>query len=203
MAGVADVLKSLARVLGRAGIRWYLFGAQAVIFHGRVRQSADVDVTVQLGRLTPSALLERLQKGGFRLLVDDDAAEFIARTRVIPVEHVRSHIPVDIVLAGPGLEEEILDRAKDVNVAGAAVPVVSAEDLILLKLLAGRTKDLEDVRGIIERQGKRLDVNGLRDRVKDVERMLDQSDLSPLLAGLLKERKSPPARRTAKRTRRR
>lgn len=172
-------------MFGREKLRWYLFGAQAVIVHGHVRQSADVDVTVELGSMKPAALLKRLEAFGFKLLIDEAPARFIAETRVIPVEHLRTHIPVDVVIAGPGLEQDILARVHRIKVAGANVPVVSPEDLIVLKLLAGRSRDLDDVRGVITRQGDKLDVAAVRERVGAVEALLDQSDLTPILEELL------------------
>lgn len=42
---VADLLAALAGALGELGVRWYLFGAQAVLIHGRPRLTDDVDVT--------------------------------------------------------------------------------------------------------------------------------------------------------------
>jgi hypothetical protein len=53
---VAELLRELAAIFGGAGVRWYLFGAQAAILHGAARLSADVDVTVDLpeGALAPS-----------------------------------------------------------------------------------------------------------------------------------------------------
>ena len=42
----AELLADLAAVLRRRRVRWYLFGAQAVVVHGRPRLTDDVDVTV-------------------------------------------------------------------------------------------------------------------------------------------------------------
>jgi predicted nucleotidyltransferase len=53
------------------------------------------------------------------------------------------------VLAGPGLEEQFLARAVLVDIGGVRVPVMSPEDLVVTKILAGRPKDIEDVRGIL------------------------------------------------------
>ena len=42
------MLAAAAQVLSGWGIRWYVFGAQAVVVWGRPRLTADVDITVQL-----------------------------------------------------------------------------------------------------------------------------------------------------------
>ena len=67
--------------------------------------------------------------------------------------HVPSGFPLDLVLASPGLDEEFLARARWLDLGGVEAPVVSVEDLVVMKVLAGRRKDLEDVRGVLAAQG--------------------------------------------------
>ena len=178
-AGVPELLADLARALnGRCD--WFVFGAQAVQVWGVPRLSVDVDVTVRLGSLTVKELVSALEPAGFFLRVADDD-DFVARTRVLPFVHRPSRIPVDVVLAGPGPEDEFLDRARTIEVGGVAVPVISPEDLVVTKLLAGRPKDLEDVRGILRSLGSRLDLGRVREVLALLEVALDQSDLVPLL----------------------
>jgi hypothetical protein len=181
----AELLKDLARVLKSIQLRWYLFDAQAVIVHGFVRQTADVDVTVEVSPDQLPGLLARLDSGGFQLRVRDRVEDFVARTRVLPLLHRRTRLAMDLVLAGLGPEEGFLDRAIEVPVAGTPVPVISAEDLIVVKILAGRAKDLEDVRGILLRKGEDIELAVVRARLRELEQLLDQSDLLPALEGVL------------------
>jgi hypothetical protein len=46
--------------------------------------------------------------------------------------------PLDVVLAGPGLEELFLARAESREIGGVLVPVATGEDLVAMKVLAGR-----------------------------------------------------------------
>lgn len=48
---VTALLADLGKALAALRLRWYLFGAQAVIVHGAGRLTADVDVTLDLGRI--------------------------------------------------------------------------------------------------------------------------------------------------------
>ena len=43
---IGEVLAALGTCFDSLGVRWYLFGAQAAIFHGVARLTADVDITV-------------------------------------------------------------------------------------------------------------------------------------------------------------
>ena len=52
-SAVADLLADLAGALDPLPVRWYLFGAQAAIFHGAARMTADVDVTEEARAVDP------------------------------------------------------------------------------------------------------------------------------------------------------
>jgi len=158
---------------------WYLFGAQAVQVWGLPRLTADVDVTVRLRGENPSRFVAAMKTAGFDLRVAD-VDDFIRRPRVLPFVHRDSQIPLDVVLAGPGLEEEFLERARSVDLGGVTVPVISPEDLLVTKILAGRPKDLEDVHGILRERLGELDLSRVRRVLTLLEDALTQSDLKPL-----------------------
>jgi hypothetical protein len=182
---IAELLSQLGRALGELGVRWYLFGAQAAILHGAARLTADVDVTVHAGSRSTSDLASGLARAGFELRVQDIAG-FVESTRVLPLVHTATRIPVDVVLAGPGLEEMFLARVESIAIgAETVVPVVSAEDLIAMKVLAGRAKDLADVAAVVRARGPRLDVARVRETLDLLERALNRSDLIPELDRIL------------------
>jgi hypothetical protein len=53
------------------GVDWYVFGAQAALVYGAARVTADIDVTVRLGKITPLRLAAALKSRGFALRVAD------------------------------------------------------------------------------------------------------------------------------------
>src|SRR6266567_6226090 len=124
---LGEVLAALSEALGRAGARWYLFGAQAGILYGVPRLTADVDATAEFPLDRAEELAGLLQRAGFEVRVAD-LDDFVARTRVIPLTHSPTAIPVDLVLAGAGLEEEFLSRARLIDVDGVSVPVIAPDD---------------------------------------------------------------------------
>lgn len=172
---VAELLAELGRAFAALGLRWFLFGAQAAVLHGVARLTADVDVTVELGAHSSAALVDALTRAGFDLRIPD-VAGFVEATRVLPFVHRRSRMPVDVVLAGPGLEEQFLARAEEREIGGARIPVASAEDLVAMKVLAGRGRDLEDVEAIV-RIRPDLDLSRIRSVLRLLEMALDRGDL--------------------------
>lgn len=176
---VTDLLEDLVAGLDAVRAHWYLAGAQAAIIHGAARLTADVDVTVLLPPdTTPSALAGALESHGFVGRFGD--AAFLARTRVLPLLHTRSEVPLDVVIGGPGLEEVFLQRRRMHALDDVQVPVASAEDVVIMKVLAGRHKDIDDIHAVVAAQRQRFDVDYVRRTLAALEQALGQSDLRPV-----------------------
>lgn len=126
-----------------------------------------------------------MRDAGFTMRVQDPA-RFAAEMRVLPFLHEASRIPLDAILAGPGPEEEFLARARVVTIEGVSVPVISPEDLVVTKILAGRPKDLEDVQGILHQAGASFESKKVRTLLASLEAALDRSDLQPLFEAQVK-----------------
>jgi hypothetical protein len=95
-------------------------------------------------------------------------------------------MPVDVVLAGPGIEAEFLDGAVERTVEGVTVPVARAEDLVVMKILAGRPTDLEDVVAVLAANEGHFDEARSRNLLSLLEEALDQSDLLPSFENALR-----------------
>jgi hypothetical protein len=172
----AEVYAALRRAFAPLGLRWYVFGAQAAILYGAARFTEDIDVTVDVGALETSVLVAALEREGFAPRIHDKA--FIAQTRVVPIVYAATNTPIDIVLAGPGIEELFFEGARQIEVEGEVVPVASPEDLVVMKVLSGRPKDLEDVVSVLAAQ-EQFDEERARWLIGLLEQALDQSDLMP------------------------
>ena len=183
---VGDAAAALVVVFERGGVRWYVFGAQAVVLHGVARTTQDIDVTVLVPAAGATVLAQDLAAGGFVHRFPDRSAELIAIAAVIPMTHATSGVDVDIVLAGSGLEELACSAAESRLLDGVRVPVVTVSHLAVMKVLAGRPKDLEDVRGLLAAGG--VDRAEVLDLLGQLEEALGQSDLVPLFEELGRRR---------------
>jgi hypothetical protein len=189
-APLVALLADFQRVCAQLKVGWYLFGAQAALLYGSPRLTADADLTVQLGRVPIEKLVDGLTQNGFELRVQDPA--FVRTTRVLPVLHCKSGFPADVVLGGPGLEETFLARASIRDVHGVQVPVAAAEDLIVMKVLAGRRKDEDDIVAVLSAQRGHLDLALIRRTLRDLTEALAQDDLLPMFERLLDEASEDP-----------
>jgi hypothetical protein len=169
-----------------------VFGAQAVVVYGVPRLSADVDITLALTPDDPEGFARDMQATGFALRVLDP--DFVRRTRVMPFVHVPTGMPLDVVLAGSGLEDEFLDRAVATEIGPAHVPFIDVGDLIITKVLAGRPKDVDDVRALWRLHGQRIDSARIRRTLRLLERRLEATCYRASIASLVSSNCAGPSR---------
>jgi len=179
-----ELLIALKKVLGPRRIRWYLFGAQAALIYGSARMTMDVDVTISLAHERVRPLVAALLGRGFASRTDDLEA-FFTRSRVIPLAHKKTRMPLDLVVARDSLEATFLDRARPIDIGGVRVPVISPEDLVVAKLFAGRPRDLGDVRSVLGAMGDSMDLRYVRALLGQLDEAEDRADLLPTLERLL------------------
>lgn len=174
MSALGDCLKAVAAVFAANELDWYVFGAQAVVVRGSPRATQDVDITVALHGLAAEDLEQALVAAGFRHRYPDLAEELLRDGSVFTL-FGPGGMDVDVVLAGSGLEALAMTRATPAFIDGVEVPVASATDLVVMKVLAGRGKDLDDVRALLG--GGEVDLIEARDVLEQFEQALGQSDL--------------------------
>ena len=170
-AAAAEVL----HLLDEHGIPACLVGALAVHRWGEPRATADVDLTV----LAPYGEEDRVLDLLFgRFAPRRTDARALALSHRVALVHGSAGVPVDVALAAFGFEIEALDRASPwLIVPGVTVRTCSAEDLILYKLVAARTRDLVDVESIVRRQHNRLDVERIRRWGRELAALKDDPEL--------------------------
>ena len=104
-----------------------------------------------------SAPLVNLITGHFASRIEN-SLDFAGRTRMILIT-ASNGIYVDISLALPGYEDEVLNRTVAYELeANKSIQLCSSEDLIIHKSVAGRPQDITDIEGVILRQKGKLDI---------------------------------------------
>jgi hypothetical protein len=68
---------------------------------------------------------------------------------VLPCSDPPSGIRVDLIFSFSPFEHLAISRARTVRIGRAELRFASLEDLVIHKLIAGRARDLEDVRHIL------------------------------------------------------
>jgi len=128
-----------------------------------VRLTEDVDVSVALAPDEAGAFLTYLPSVGFEILVDDPGT-FLRETFVLPVLDTVSKIRIDLVFTSSEYERGAIARARKVIIDGETISYITPDDLVVVKIIAGRPRDIDDVRSVIDRQ--KLDLAHIRKWLK-------------------------------------
>jgi hypothetical protein len=138
----------------RRGWRFCFIGGLALIRWGAVRQTQDVDLTLLTGFDDERFIDDLLETFPARI---QDAKSFALRNRVVLISAANG-TPLDVSLGGLPFEEEMVSRSSlFAYLPSIRLNTASAEDIVILKSFAGRTKDWADVESIVERQAGKLD----------------------------------------------
>ena len=142
-----NLLEKIALSLERAAVPYMVIGGQAVLLHGEPRLTKDIDITLGAGIDRLQEIRTLVSTMGLLPLVDSD--EFTSRTMVLPCSDPGSGIRVDFIFSFSPYEHQAIGRALRVPIGSAHVRFASAEDLVIHKMIAGRPRDLEDVRMVL------------------------------------------------------
>lgn len=137
-----------------------VIGGLAVQRWGEPRMTQDADLTVLTPFGTEEAIVDALLRGfAARTLT---ARQHALDYRVLLLT-ASNGVSVDVSLAALPFEEEVLQRASRWReVDKVWLVTCSAEDLVIYKLVAGRPGDIQDIIGIVQRQGGKLDLARIR-----------------------------------------
>ncbi|MBI5350675.1 MAG: nucleotidyltransferase, partial [Chloroflexi bacterium] len=175
MEELLRVLVELQAKLEVANIPSALIGGLAVGAWGNPRLTSDIDIKVLLRRAERKRLLALLGKDYRSLHADPDNA--LSQNGIVFVLSPDGK-RIDIALADTSFDEELIARAQLVEVLpNLKARVCSAEDLIVLKIIAIRPQDQQDVATIIQRQGNNLDDAYILKWLKEFEQAIDDSTL--------------------------
>lgn len=157
-----DLLAYLGSFAARDGVRWALLGGVAAnLYRDRPRLTEDVDVVLEVGRDRWPALADALHADGWALQPGEAYPDVVLLRRP-------DRLPVDVLIAKTEYQRVALDRAKARELGGGrpAVPVLTPEDIVIHKLIAGRLTDLDDVERILGTTGE-LDLRYVEQWVKE------------------------------------
>jgi len=165
-----QILNDFVNILEELNITYAIGGSLASSVYGKVRFTADVDITVEPFEGKADEIF-RLVRSDF--YISWDAMQQALRQRSsFNVVHLESAFKIDVFIRkDTEFERQLLTRRKFMKLsegAKKAFSVVSAEDIILLKLRwykqggCGSEIQWEDILSVLEVQTDRLDFEYLK-----------------------------------------
>lgn len=142
-------LTVITAILKQHKIPFVLIGGITTSIWGRPRATYDIDGIIMVNFKNLPELLKKLKNKGF-LYDRKQPVKQIAGLPFLTVKY--KGIYVDLFLATSPHQKEIIKRAREISINGLKIQVASAEDLIIIKLLSARFRDIEDVKDILREQ---------------------------------------------------
>lgn len=144
-------------VFERLSIPYALIGGLAVGVHGIPRPTHDLDFTIAVDRSRLSEFFQAVIDLGYDV-PQEFTTGWVDEVAGMPLVKARQWvagktIDVDVFLAESRFQKSLIQRRIQTDVEGIPAWIASAEDLILLKLLAGRPRDIGDIQDILLVQG--------------------------------------------------
>jgi predicted nucleotidyltransferase len=168
LAGPPELRSRTARIsadLARARIRHAISGAVAMTAHGVGRSTFDIDILVVAPSLRLPEVFGIIRRHGFA--GDDRELLESLRDRYVAALEGGS-IKVELLVPVLPYHRTLVDRAVVRDVEGVKVPFVSVEDLIVLKMLWLRPKDVPDIHALIAAAGPDLDAGYIRSTLASI-----------------------------------
>lgn len=179
---MGSLLKRIARELDREGVPYMIIGGQAVLVYGEPRFTRDIDITVALTPDSLQKVVRVVRKSGLEILTDNPE-KFVREARILPTQDAESGFRVDFIFSWTPFEREAINRAKPILIDGYPVKFASPEDVIILKVISGRARDYEDIKGILRRTD--IDTNYVERWLREFSGVL-QRDLVGEFRSILK-----------------
>ena len=185
-ASLESALADLMGWLDAAHIPSMIIGGVAASVLGRPRLTRDVDALAVLPegdwaeatRLAPQFnILPRI----------DNALQFAKRSRVLLMRHTTSGIDVDLTFGELPFERAAVANCENHDVGGIRVRLPRVEDLLVMKAIARRPKDVEDLQGLLAAHPE-LDVASARRWVREFATAMSTPDMLQEFEALLSER---------------
>jgi hypothetical protein len=151
-----ETLFRLADLFDAEGVVYMIVGALAVAMWGRPRATADIDITLRGDAERLESLTARAERAGFML-----DREWLEWQPLLRDRHRRLTAPgsiVDLMRPRDAHEEGALGRSRHLLVEGRRLPFVAPDDLILMKVKAGRPRDFEDATSVLVAQRGTIDL---------------------------------------------
>lgn len=185
------LLVKISKILKKLDIPYFVTGGMAVLVWGRPRFTADIDIIIGLKTTKVNDLEEALSKLGKAVYIDKDSIQrALSNYGEFNFIDSQTGLKVDFfIMKNTQWDSSCLKRVISKKILGKNVNFISAEDLILSKLLwykkSWSLRHIEDIESVIKIS--KTDKNYIRNWI--IKLNLDELLDKIILQGYLKELK--------------
>jgi len=181
-------LRILVKFLSKEKIRYAILGGVAVAVYGEPRMTADIDVNIILEKMGMIDFLKKAKRYNFYPSIPN-AKQIALKNGILPMKLKKGKLNgrIDFIIAENAIEFTSIKRASMKKIGCVRAKFVGLEDLIIHKICSSRSRDLEDLKGILMRQRGKIKAGYVRIWLKKIDSANKGSHLCKLFNGLLKE----------------
>ena len=176
-------IQALQNLLSEFDDQGVIIGGIAASLLGTPRFTADLDAVFLLSFDDLPLLIEKAAAQGIEPRIAD-LIGFARKSRVLLLRHAASGTDIDLSLGILPFEVEMVERSQMVEIGAIKLRLPTPEDLIIMKAVAHRPKDLADIQAIASNH-LHLDKERIRFWVEQFGEALDLPDLWKMIAQLL------------------
>ncbi|HSB66285.1 MAG TPA: nucleotidyl transferase AbiEii/AbiGii toxin family protein [Anaerolineales bacterium] len=140
-------LQAIQTLLLKFNNQGVIIGGVAASLLGTPRFTVDLDAVILLSLEDIPKFLDEAARQGVEPRIPD-ALMFARKNRVLLMRHIASGMDMDISLGVLPFEIEMVERSHTIEISGIQLRLPTPEDLIIMKAVAHRTKDLDDILAI-------------------------------------------------------
>lgn len=180
-----DAIEAVQQLLAKFDNRGVIIGGIAVGFLGRPRFTEDIDAVFLLSTQDVPKFLAAAKAENIEPRIPN-AEAFARKNRVLLLQHSPTETNIDISLGVLSFEEEMVKRGIVQTTSTLSVRLPTPEDLIIMKAIAHRPKDLEDIRTIVDKNPS-LEIARIRQWVKQFAEALEMPSLWDDIAEMFRQ----------------
>ena len=152
-----------------------IIGGVAASILGRPRLTQDVDALAILPEADWANAISTAAGHGILPRIENPL-DFARRSRVLLMRHAASGINIDLTFGRLSFEQTAIDHAEIHVFDGLRVRLPRVEDLLVMKAIARRPKDLQDMEGLLAAHPE-ADVASVRQWVREFATAMSMADM--------------------------
>ena len=171
LAALADLVKWL----DETKMPSMVIGGVAASILGRPRLTQDVDALAILPEADWANAVSIAANHGILPRIENPL-DFARQSRVLLMKHSESGIDIDITFGRLSFEQTAIENSEIHDIGGLRVRLPRVEDLLVMKAIARRPKDLQDIEGLLAAHPE-ADVLAVRQWVREFATAMSMSDM--------------------------
>jgi len=145
-----QLIVKITEGLEKKRIPYMIIGGQAVLMYGEPRFTNDIDITLGVNTDKMKEILALAKELSLSSLIEN-TDEFIKKTMVLPLKDDLTGIRIDLIFSFSLYEQQAIENSQKILVNTKEVNFARLEDIVIHKIIAGRARDIDDVKTILSK----------------------------------------------------